>query len=93
MPTVEIPVRWGEPRRLTRAPAPRVVPVGDPSQILHKRPGQPRSARQLARDGCVVIPPPSTAPEALEGFIEKPSTAIAVYEKHSNKVVKSDLLT
>jgi hypothetical protein len=78
MPTVEIPVRWGEPRRLTRAPAPRVVPVDHPSLVVHKRPGQPRTARQLARDGLVRIPSrglqtPPGASESPDRGVRRPS--------------------
>jgi hypothetical protein len=69
MPVVEIPVRWGEPRRVSREASPRVLPVDgyDPSLITHKRPGQPRTARQLAQDGCVVVWSAPEAPEASQG--------------------------
>ena len=54
MPSIEIPVRWGQPRRIEREPAPRVEPIGDLTLIACKRPGQPRTIRQLTRDGCIV---------------------------------------
>jgi hypothetical protein len=63
MPTVEIPVRWGQPRRVSREPAPRIEPVSDPALVVHKRPGEPRTARQLLRDGCIIAPTTSTAQE------------------------------
>jgi hypothetical protein len=74
-PMVEIPTRWGEPRRVERAKACRVVPVGDPSLTANKRPGQPRSARALRAAGLVVCPPNAqdgsqchpAGPEAPEG--------------------------
>jgi hypothetical protein len=40
-----------------RQPAPRVEPISDSTLIVHKRPGQPRTKRQLARDGCIVLKP------------------------------------
>jgi hypothetical protein len=61
-PSIEIPVRWGQPRQVARAPAARVVPVSDPAAVAHKRPGQPRTARALKADGCVVVRSAASVP-------------------------------
>ena len=47
---------------------PRVQPLDDPSRVRRLRPGEPRTKRQLAEDGCIVRPPgkpPATLPPKL----------------------------
>lgn len=53
---------WPPCRVCLPQPSPRVQPVGDPSQVANKRPGQPRTLTALRAAGCVVVRPVERPP-------------------------------
>ena len=58
------------------SPAPRVVVLGDPNLVIHKKPGQPRTRRQLERDGFTINSAEPPPPPLANGEVcDKPAVA------------------